>query len=178
MTVTNQSSQSVYPHLFYLNPDFSIIQLYPDRGQQERLEPGLSLACPRAASDYTFGVYLPGDQPGEERWVRSQDMLKLVVTAEASDLSMLQQKALAVPARNRGADLDDASTRSTSSLIALLDAATSGVATRHQRPVTDHRRAASHHRARIRHLHTTSRQSRRDRIGRWHRAGQTGRLCR
>lgn len=133
VTITNQSSLAVYPYLFYLSPDFSIELLYPDRGQQERLDAGLSMVCPRAAiGDYTFGTYLPGDHPGEERWVRSQDMLKLIVTTEPSDLSLLEQEALAVPAPARSGN----STRPPSSLAALVDAATSGIATRHVRPVT------------------------------------------
>lgn len=131
VTVSNQSSHKVYAHLFYLGPDFSIDRLYPALSQQELLEPGRTLPCPRLGLDgYSFEMYLPGDYPGEQKWDLSHDALKLIITTRPAELEMLNQPPLQVPPTERGG------TKSVSPLDQLLDATTAGSGTRHQRPVT------------------------------------------
>lgn len=138
VTVTNNSAFKVYAHLFYLGPDFSIDRLYPLLNQQELLEPGRTLPCPRLGlGGYSFEMYLPGDNPGEPKWDLSHDALKLIITMRPADLEMLNQPPLNVPPATRG-DANDSSRGDAkgSSLDQLLDAATAGSGTRHQRPVT------------------------------------------
>lgn len=129
VNVTNNSIFKVYAHLFYLGPDFSIDQLYPALHQQEILEPGRTLSCPRPGLNYSFEMYLPGDNPGEAKWDRSHDALKLIITTQPADLTMLKQPALNVPPATRDAS------KGMSPLDQLLEAATTGTGTRHQRPV-------------------------------------------
>jgi hypothetical protein len=128
--VMNDSSLDVYPHLFVLNPDYSIYRLYPALGQNEALLPGtmLSSGLPNAGGS-VLQVSLPGDAPGEERWDISHERLKLIVTTAPSDLALLEQAPLRVPARRRDARAG------ASPFEQLLEAVTSGIATR-GRPYT------------------------------------------
>ncbi|HOY51109.1 MAG TPA: caspase family protein, partial [Prolixibacteraceae bacterium] len=96
--ITNLSKTDVYPHLFILNPDFSIYRLYPVAGQQELLKAGQMVTSGMTGSGGApLELYLPGDQPGEERCDESREVLKLMVTTSPCDLAMLEQDPLEVP---------------------------------------------------------------------------------
>jgi len=124
--ITNLSNTDVYPHLFILNPDFSIYRLYPVAGQQELLKAGHKLISGMTGSGGApLELYLPGDQPGEVRWDESREVLKLMVTTSPCDLAMLEQDPLEVPPVSGGRG-----TRSLSPLEALLGRKVSGGSTR------------------------------------------------
>jgi hypothetical protein len=122
--VINESALPIYPHLFVLNPDFSIHRLYPNQGQQSLVPGGggmLSIGLPASADD-PMRIFLP-DMP---RWDSCRDYLKVIVTTSASDLELLAQEALVVPSPNRDANRGARG----SALDTLLDAVLSGSGTR------------------------------------------------
>ncbi len=123
--ISNLSKRDVYAHLFILNPDFSIYQLYPAFGQNEELKAGGKIMSGMAGSGgAALELSLPGDQPEEEVWNESREVLKLIITTTPCDLALLTQDPLEVPAPR--------SLRSASgpSLEALFDTIISGRATR------------------------------------------------
>ena len=115
--IVNQSRQRVFPHLFYLDAEYTIMTFYPRHGQQEAIEPGKSLFCMSGAGGQNMNIFLP-DNP---RWDWSNEHIKLIGTLETTDLSMLDQKKLSVPApgtRSVGAPV--------SALESLFNAAAQG----------------------------------------------------
>lgn len=94
--VLNASSAWVYPHVFMLNPDYSIVRLYPLFGQQEALRPHGTLPIGLGLKHKPLNFYLP------EGWNRSRDVLKLIATKDPCDLQILEQNPLKVlpPSRN------------------------------------------------------------------------------
>jgi len=124
--VVNETSLSVYPHIFTLSPDYSIHRLYPDRGQEDELKPGQTLSSGLASSGGArLEVYLP-DEP---RWDSSRDFLKVIATTVPSDLGSLEQGGLNVPSPARRA------MRAVSSpLDQLLDTVLYSAGTRFMRP--------------------------------------------
>ncbi len=124
--ISNLSKRNVYAHLFILNPDFSIYRLYPAFGQNEVLKAGGKIMSGMAGSGgATLELNLPGDQPEEEVWNESREVLKLIITTTPCDLALLEQEPLEVPAPR--------SLRSASghpSLETLFDTIISGRATR------------------------------------------------
>lgn len=124
--ITNLSNTDVYPHLFILNPDFSIYRLYPAAGQQELLKAGHKVTSGMTGSGGApLELTLPGDQPGEERWEESREILKLIVTTAPCDLAMLEQDPLEVPPVSSGRG-----PRSLSPMEMLLSGVVSGRSTR------------------------------------------------
>ena len=105
--IDNRSDVGVYPHVVILNPDFSIVHLYPEgSNQQSQLLAGRTLQCGIDNSGERYRAYLPPD------WASSQDRLLLIATGDPSDLGVLNQGGLRVPAPTRGI---------TSSLADMLD---------------------------------------------------------
>lgn len=124
--ITNLSKTDVYPHLFILNPDYSIYRLYPAAGQQELLKAGHKVTSGMTGSGgIPLELSLPGDQPGEERWDESREILKLIVTTAPCDLAMLEQDPLEVPPVSSGRG-----PRSLSPMEMLLRGVVSGRSTR------------------------------------------------
>ncbi len=126
--ITNNSPLKVYPHLFILNPDYSIYRLYPAQGQNEALSPkgGVLHSGLVNSGGYALHISLPGDESNGEYWDLSHESLKLIVTTEPCDLGMLQQDPLCVPAQKRAVRAGG------SPFEQLLDAVTTGVVTRGQ----------------------------------------------
>lgn len=123
--IINDSAVEVYPHLFIFNPDYSIYHLYPAQGQNETLKPGMTISSGLPGSGGSaLEIYLPGDAAGEERWDLSHECLKVILTTAPSNLEMLKQDPLSVPAQRKAAHA------AASPFEQLLDTVTSGAATR------------------------------------------------
>ncbi|MBO3460647.1 caspase family protein [Aetokthonos hydrillicola Thurmond2011] len=89
--VINNSLVPIYPHVFIMNPDYSIYRLYPAVGQEEALCPQQTLISGLPGSGgYRLSFYLP-DEP---RWNICRDYLKVIVTTTPSDLRWLEQRGL------------------------------------------------------------------------------------
>lgn len=95
--VINNSPLSIYPHLFILQPDYSIYQLYPRYSQEEPLLPYQTLYVGYNTEVERLNVYLPENRPGKKSWLLARDHLKLIVTTEPCHLEMLEQGGLNVP---------------------------------------------------------------------------------
>ncbi|OLD63299.1 MAG: hypothetical protein AUF65_02600, partial [Chloroflexi bacterium 13_1_20CM_50_12] len=121
--VINESPLAFYPHVFTLSPDYSIQRLYPRWGQQEVVKPGVSFAIPDQLK-----FFLP---PG---WDASRDYLKAIVTTVPTDLQVLEQQGLTVPAPSR--EISRAGNGVQSHLNQLLDAVIYGAGTRFASPAS------------------------------------------
>lgn len=131
--VVNASAVEVYPHVFILNPDFSIARLYPNQGQQNAVaairdgQPGVLQIGTPASGEPPLDVYLPEDP----RWESARDQLLLIATTAPppGGLDLLVQAGLEVPApgERRGAGDEFAN---------LLESVASGQPTRFARPAS------------------------------------------
>jgi pimeloyl-ACP methyl ester carboxylesterase len=122
--VINNSSLTIYPHVFFIGADYSVVRLYPDAGQEYKLTPQKTLT---AGLDNVGGkpleIYLP------DGWDSSRDYLKVIITTVPSDLSALEQGGLNAPPPSR-----DAKRAAQSPLDALLDTILYEPGKRHGRP--------------------------------------------
>ncbi|WP_197283479.1 caspase family protein [Mycobacterium sp. Marseille-P9652] len=125
--VYNDSDVDVYPHVFTLSPDYSIKRLYPGVGQPDTFAPGQSEPFPVGLANKTTQLELTLP----EGWDASRDYVKAIVTTQPSDLGMLAQDALTVPAPVRAADRGPRS-----AIEKLIDAVTFGQQTRFASPYT------------------------------------------
>jgi hypothetical protein len=92
--IFNESDTRIYPHIFYLNPDYSISRIYPNNHQDEPVSPiieGNPFVVGMNAKNERLSLSL---DPG---WDTSSDYLKLIVTTKYVDLRVLQQSKLQVP---------------------------------------------------------------------------------
>lgn len=129
--LSNHSSSAVYPHLFTLSPDFSIIRLYPRSGQEEALVAGTTMYVGLRDTRERLMFYLPAN------WDASRDYLKAVFTSAPADLEVVEQGGLNVPLPNERSDrgsIQQQFQRGTSSLEALLQTLLDDVGTRFMRP--------------------------------------------
>jgi Caspase domain len=88
--VINKTSLWIYPHVFMLNPDYSIQRLYPQFGQQEALRSNRTLSIGLGSKDKPLNFYLP------EQWHGSRDVIKIIATSEPCDLEWLEQNPIKV----------------------------------------------------------------------------------
>lgn len=94
--IINTSETPVFPSLFILNPDYSIVPLYPTLGQEQAIRrqsgvDGQISVGLGETRERPLRVWLP------DGWESCRDYLKLIVTSRATDLQFLKQPALAVP---------------------------------------------------------------------------------
>jgi hypothetical protein len=117
--ITNHSTRDVYPYVFTLNPDYSIVILYPRQGEQNAIAPGRTFSIGLDQGQQPLEIYLP------DGWDSSRDYLKTIITTAPADFTILEQEGLNVPPR-RGA----VARQIQSPLDQLIDAAVSGARTR------------------------------------------------
>lgn len=98
--VINTSAIPLYPHVFVLNPDYSIVRLYPNQGQQDAIQqiefghPGVVSVGILESGEEPISLYLP------DGWDSCRDYIKVIVTDTPTDLAVLEQGSLEVPPRN------------------------------------------------------------------------------
>jgi len=122
--IINSSETPLYPELFVLNPDFSIVQLYPHQGLQSAIQHKdgvdgqISLGIDPKTLPLRVGL------PPE--WNSCRDYLKLIATTTYAGLEKLAQTALAVPSPPAVPSSQRGALQTNSALGQLLDSAVSG----------------------------------------------------
>lgn len=96
--VRNQSPRPVFVSVFTLNADYSIARLYPTGGVEQSIDPDRSLFVGHDDPNELIDVWLPGDEPGEPYWTISRSTFKVFASITPTDLSLLEQHGLDVPA--------------------------------------------------------------------------------
>jgi pimeloyl-ACP methyl ester carboxylesterase len=122
--IYNDSDMRVYPTVFTLSPDYSIKQLYPNDGQVDTFGVGGGEPFPIGLAKNTSQLQL--SLP--DGWDSCRDYIKAIVTTTPSDLSVLTQEALTVPAP------PDAARDAASTVEALIDTIAFGQGTRFAAP--------------------------------------------
>jgi hypothetical protein len=104
--VINESPREIYPHVFLLNPDYSIVRLYPNYGQQWALAPQGVLTVGKEGWEPPLDIFLSPskEEPDEPRWEWSRDQLLVIATVEPvpDGFEGLRQEKLDVPPPTRG----------------------------------------------------------------------------
>ncbi len=90
LEVRNDAPLPLFPHVFFLGSDFGITRLYPRQGETVAIPAG-AVGYPRRLTGALFKVFLNPDEAA------SRDTLQVILTAEPTDLAVLQQAALAAP---------------------------------------------------------------------------------
>jgi hypothetical protein len=104
LEVENASPLALYPHVFYLGTDFSIVRLYPRAGEVEAIPAGRTGYPRKSGGDAAlFRVNLAPDEAA------SRDRLQVVLTAQPVDLAILEQPGVMVSRSARGAARSPAS---------------------------------------------------------------------
>jgi hypothetical protein len=126
LEVANRSPLALFPHVFYLGTDYSIVPLYPLHGEVEAIPAGRS-GFPRrmGANAALFRLTLA------EGEAASRDRIKVILTVGPANLALLKQDGVA-------AGIDRGATRSvpTSALERLVDALGGGEGMRGAEPDT------------------------------------------
>ncbi|NER79775.1 MAG: caspase family protein, partial [Leptolyngbya sp. SIO1D8] len=99
--VENTSSRNIYPHVFVMSADYSIVRLYPEAGLEKALAPHKRLIVEPTNGGSRLEIYLPDGKEGEVRWDSSRDYIIVVAATAPADLSGLEQAGLSVPPPER-----------------------------------------------------------------------------
>jgi hypothetical protein len=92
--IYNETGRPIYPHVFIMNADYSIVRVYPNLGQQSAIKPMEN------NEPYPVGLHFDAERlklgldNGSDV---ADDVLKVIVSTKVADLEVLQQGKVRVP---------------------------------------------------------------------------------
>ncbi|HYP38955.1 MAG TPA: hypothetical protein VEX13_01215, partial [Chloroflexia bacterium] len=92
--IYNETGRPIYPHVFIMNADYSIVRVYPNLGQQSAIKPMEN------DEPYPVGLHFDAERLKlslDDGSDISNDVLKVIVSTKFADLEVLQQGKVRVP---------------------------------------------------------------------------------